>query len=100
VSLDPSSDPNRNPFSADDSFSADDRAARAARRAERRRRAQERIFDTSVPSPCISVCQLDTASALCIGCLRHVDEIRDWPILTAEEKTAVLERIEARKSES
>lgn len=75
----------------------DDRDARAERRAERRRRARERVFDTSVASPCISVCQLDGASDLCIGCLRHMDEIRDWPIMTADEKTAVLERIEARK---
>jgi predicted Fe-S protein YdhL (DUF1289 family) len=95
VTLDPSTDPTAGTAARPD----DDREARAARRAEPRRRAQERVFDTSVPSPCISVCQLDTASNLCIGCLRHVDEIRDWPILTAEEKTAVLERIEARKSE-
>jgi len=72
---------------------------RTARRAERRRRLQARTFDTTVPSPCISVCQLDSASDLCLGCLRHVDEIREWPIMTAEEKQAVLVRIEDRKSE-
>lgn len=71
---------------------------RRARRAERRRRARERIFDTSVPSPCIAVCQLETGSDLCIGCRRHVDEIRDWPIMTAEEKRATLARIEERKA--
>lgn len=70
---------------------------RASRRAERRRRARERIFDTSVPSPCIAVCELDDSTDLCTGCLRHVDEIRDWPIMTAEEKQATLTRIEARK---
>lgn len=76
---------------------SDDRDDRRARRTERRRRARERRFDTSVPSPCIQVCQVDETDT-CIGCLRHVDEIRDWPIMTAEEKRDTLARIEARKA--
>src|SRR3546814_3108544 len=47
----------------------------------RRRARPQRVFDTSVPSPCIAVCQVDPASNLCIGCRRHVDEIREWPIM-------------------
>ena len=73
-------------------------ATRAARRTERRRRLNAARFDTSVPSPCISVCQLDDDTGLCLGCRRNIDEIRDWPILTAEEKRAVLARIEERKT--
>lgn len=69
---------------------------RRERRAERRRRVRERRFDTTVPSPCISVCQLDPGTDLCIGCHRHVDEIRDWPIMTAEEKRDTLDRVAAR----
>ena len=57
---------------------------------ERRRARPQRIFDTSVPSPCIAVCQVDPRSNLCIGCRRHIDEIREWPIMTAEQKRAVL----------
>jgi predicted Fe-S protein YdhL (DUF1289 family) len=69
------------------------------RREERvRRRARpQRVFDSSVPSPCIAVCQVDPASNLCIGCRRHVDEIRDWPIMTAEQKLAVLAALAARR---
>jgi predicted Fe-S protein YdhL (DUF1289 family) len=72
--------------------------ARAQRRAERRRRVRERTFDTTVASPCIAICQLGPDD-LCVGCLRSMDEIRDWPIMTAEEKRTVLANIEARKSE-
>lgn len=32
----------------------------------------------SVPSPCVSVCRMDTGSGLCVGCFRTIDEIRDW----------------------
>ena len=70
------------------------------REAQRRRRREERrrlLFDSSVPSPCVSVCQMDEASGLCLGCRRTIDEIRDWIILTPEEKRAVLARIEERK---
>lgn len=70
------------------------------RRRERRRRRAERVFDTSVPSPCISVCQIDEADGRCIGCGRSLDEIRDWPILTAEEKRALLERLRSRGAAS
>lgn len=72
--------------------------ARRKRRQERRRRAQARQFDTSVPSPCIAVCELEEGTSLCLGCRRHVDEIRDWPVMTADEKEATLSRIEARKA--
>lgn len=74
------------------------RDARRQRRAARRRRVRERLFDDSVPSPCVSVCQLDDATDLCLGCRRSVDEIRDWPIMSADEKRATLARIEERRA--
>lgn len=33
-----------------------------------------------------------------MGCHRSIDEIRDWPILSADEKRAVLAAIEERTS--
>jgi predicted Fe-S protein YdhL (DUF1289 family) len=71
-----------------------DRDALRRRRREERRRM---LFDSSVPSPCISVCQMEDATGLCLGCRRTIDEIRDWIILTPNEKRAVLARIEERK---
>jgi len=51
-----------------------------------------------VPSPCIAVCQIDNATGFCLGCYRNVDEIREWPILTAAEKTDILEKLAERKT--
>jgi len=31
-----------------------------------------------VTSPCVDVCQMDTASGLCRGCRRSLDEIAAW----------------------
>ena len=73
------------------------RLERARERARRRPRPR-REFDTTVPSPCITVCQIDDTTGLCLGCARNVDEIREWPILTAEEKKQILEHIRERKS--
>ena len=75
------------------------RRARSRRRPGGRTRPR-REFDTSVPSPCIMVCQVDDATGCCIGCYRSIDEIREWPILSADEKRAVLARIDERKADA
>lgn len=76
-----------------------DGEARAERRARRRAARRARI-DDSIPSPCIAVCQIDDSNGFCLGCFRSIDEIRDWPIMSAEEKTATLARIAERKAVS
>ncbi|MGH6947629.1 MAG: DUF1289 domain-containing protein [Kiloniellales bacterium] len=73
----------------------DDQERRTRRTA--RREARQARFDTSVPSPCISVCQMDSDNRYCLGCRRSIDEIREWPILSAEEKRAVLALLAARR---
>ena len=75
-----------------------DASSRQERIRERRRNRPRRTFDTSVPSPCIAVCQVDNRTGLCLGCFRNIDEIRNWPILTAEEKTQILEELARRKT--
>lgn len=49
-----------------------------------------------VPSPCMSVCQMDEALGLCQGCLRTLDEIRAWGNANAAFKRQVWVAIETR----
>ncbi|MFK8016293.1 MAG: DUF1289 domain-containing protein [Gammaproteobacteria bacterium] len=49
-----------------------------------------------VASPCIDVCELDHRG-LCLGCLRHSDEIMAWPSLDGHDKRQILARIEQRR---
>lgn len=49
---------------------------------------------TVVKSPCIGTCLYNPAETSCLGCKRTPDEIREWLILTDEQKLAVLRRIE------
>ena len=62
--------------------------------ADRARAAQR--MTAHVPSPCISVCRMDAQGILCQGCLRTLQEIRDWPTLGDPDKRAVWARIEQR----
>lgn len=40
-----------------------------------------------VTSPCINICKMDSASGLCLGCLRTIDEITLWS--RADESTRI-----------
>ncbi len=51
-----------------------------------------------VASPCISVCVMDAATGVCIGCLRTLDEIAAWTVLDADAKRAVLAELPQRRA--
>lgn len=51
-----------------------------------------------VPSPCVSVCRLDPASGLCVGCLRTLDEIAAWGTLADGAKRAIWNDLEQRRA--
>jgi predicted Fe-S protein YdhL (DUF1289 family) len=50
-------------------------------------------LDGEVPSPCLSVCRMDPAKALCEGCFRTLDEIAGWGRMRDEAKREVWEAI-------
>lgn len=51
-----------------------------------------------VPSPCIKVCVMDSASGLCRGCRRTLDEIAGWSGFSPERKRAVLMQLPGRRA--
>lgn len=53
-------------------------------------------YTKGLPSPCMSVCQMDEVLGLCQGCLRTLDEIRVWGNADAAFKRQVWLNIEAR----
>ncbi|MFM8548421.1 MAG: DUF1289 domain-containing protein [Betaproteobacteria bacterium] len=42
-----------------------------------------------VPSPCISVCQLDPTGQRCLGCTRTLEQIEAWIMLDDDERLVV-----------
>jgi hypothetical protein len=53
----------------------------------------------AVPSPCVSVCKMDTRRGLCTGCARSLDEIAGWARYSDAEKRAVWRRIAERRAQ-
>ncbi|MFO1408502.1 MAG: DUF1289 domain-containing protein [Steroidobacteraceae bacterium] len=49
------------------------------------------------PSPCINVCVLDSARR-CTGCGRTIDEIAGWGRMNANQRWAVIARLEAERA--
>jgi predicted Fe-S protein YdhL (DUF1289 family) len=54
----------------------------------------------SVPSPCRSVCIMDTQSGWCQGCLRSLTEIAAWGSMTDAQKRMVWQSIPARAGQA
>lgn len=54
--------------------------------------------ESGVPSPCINVCRMDSASGLCEGCLRTIDEIVAWGTMDDDGKRTVWQRLEQRRA--
>lgn len=52
-----------------------------------------------VPSPCVSICQMDAHSGLCSGCLRTIEEIAAWSRYSEAEKRAVWARLVERRAQ-
>jgi predicted Fe-S protein YdhL (DUF1289 family) len=56
------------------------------------------VIPASIASPCVSICKMDTASGLCTGCQRTIDEIASWSRYSDAEKQAVWLRIGERRA--
>ena len=49
-------------------------------------------------TPCITICQIDPATDICIGCLRTIEEIEFWSDMTEEEQLLVIAELKTRKT--
>lgn len=76
----------------------DDNREHRMRDREQRRAERLRMLRSGPPSPCISVCTIDEKTGWCLGCARTIDEIRDWLIMTPEQKQALLEALAQRQA--
>ncbi len=53
-----------------------------------------------ISSPCTKVCVIDSASGLCSGCGRTLDEIAKWGSLSEDERRAIMATLPQRLRES
>jgi predicted Fe-S protein YdhL (DUF1289 family) len=50
----------------------------------------------AVPSPCISLCRLDEQK-VCLGCFRHVEDIREWRSADDERRRVIKAEAQVRR---
>ncbi len=50
-----------------------------------------------LPSPCKGICALDEHKEHCIGCLRTLQQIRDWPKLDNPGRMVILQELRAKR---
>jgi len=49
-----------------------------------------------VESPCVKICVIHPAAGICAGCLRTLDEIGRWSVMSAQDRRAVMAELPAR----
>lgn len=54
---------------------------------------------SGIPSPCVNVCRMDADTALCVGCLRTIEEIAQWSGAADSDKRAILAAVEKRREQ-
>jgi predicted Fe-S protein YdhL (DUF1289 family) len=59
-----------------------------------------RVMVQNIPSPCISVCQMNPGTELCVGCWRTLDEIAGWSRASDANKHTIWARIAQRIEQS
>ena len=56
-----------------------------------RRGQRNRIRREDIKSPCVKICTLE--DGVCMGCGRTQDEIREWVIMTDNQREKIMERL-------
>ena len=56
--------------------------------------------DIKVPSPCISVCQMDALNEVCLGCYRTRAEIAKWGSMDQGDQILLLDILRERRAKA
>jgi hypothetical protein len=51
-----------------------------------------------VPSPCTQVCRINERNGWCEGCVRTLDEIAAWSLMSEDDKRAVWNALAVRRA--
>jgi predicted Fe-S protein YdhL (DUF1289 family) len=55
---------------------------------------------TKLPSPCVSICQMDPQDGVCIGCYRTRAEIAAWRSMDQDDQLVLLDILRARRAKA
>ena len=52
----------------------------------------------ALPSPCVSVCQMDPQDGVCVGCFRTRAEIAAWRSMSRNDQLVLLDILQDRRA--
>ena len=58
----------------------------------------DRPVATKLPSPCVSICQMDPQDGVCLGCYRTRAEIAAWRSMDQDDQLALLDILRDRRA--
>ena len=59
----------------------------------------KQITSINIPSPCIGDCKMNSSTALCQGCYRSIDEIKNWRTISNSDKMSIVKNLHDRRSQ-
>ena len=60
--------------------------------------SSDRPVVTKLPSPCVSICQMDPRDGVCLGCYRTRAEIAAWRSMDQDDQMALLDILRDRRA--
>jgi len=57
------------------------------------------MTNAPLPSPCISICQIDPISGNCLGCYRTREEIARWSRMSHDEQQSLISSLQDRRAQ-
>ena len=58
------------------------------------------MTNAPLPSPCISICQIDPVSGNCLGCYRTREEIARWSRMSQDEQQNLISDLQDRRAQA
>jgi hypothetical protein len=55
---------------------------------------------TKLPSPCVSICQMDPQDGVCLGCYRTRAEIAAWRSMVQDDQLVLLDILRDRRAKA
>ena len=60
--------------------------------------SSDKSVATKLPSPCVSICQMDPQDGVCLGCYRTRAEIAAWRSMDQDDQLVLLDILRDRRS--
>ncbi|MFL2845834.1 MAG: DUF1289 domain-containing protein [Candidatus Puniceispirillaceae bacterium] len=60
----------------------------------------DKLDAVKVPSPCISICQMDVLDEVCVGCYRTRTEIAEWGNMDQDDQILLLDILRERRAKA